>query len=221
VTGDSITPTPEEKSELNTMLFVARQVSDEAEFRPGVVFRIADTASFEQHFSVSIAEVFGESLDIPKKELNDLNQRLASGKLDISQREKTEAQLHEKQIEFDKKRDDWISSCVPILLDITPPCDFAQRNARFVRLLSGLMVPSRGTVKTQSGKGAFRLVKAVNIPDREGTWDLVFCSRFVFPVSPNETAAYLATIWRLRDPILTDIRSWCSTQDARLGYVSF
>jgi|GEM_PF-1967995 len=221
VSGGSIIPTPDEKVELNTMLCVAREVSDEAEFRPGVVFGIADTASFQNRFNVSIAEVFGESLDVPKKELNDLNQRLQSGKLDIAQREKAEAQLHEKLVEFDTKRDEWISSCIPILLDISPPCDFAQRNARFVRLLSGLMVPTGSGVKIQSGRGAFRQVKAVNIPDREGSWDLIFCSRFVFTIPFNETAAYLATMWRLRDPILTDIRAWCSTQDARLGYVSF
>jgi hypothetical protein len=221
VTGGLISPTPEERVGLNTMLFVARHISDQVEFRPGVVFGIADRASFQNRFNVSIGEVFGESLDVPKKDLNDLNQRLLSGKLDIAQREKTEAQLHEKRRDFDNKRDEWLALSVPILLDISPPCDFAQRHARFVRLLSGLMVPSASAVKIQSGRGAFRIVKGVNIPDREGNWDLVFCSRFVFTMMSNEPVTYLATLWRLRDPILTDIRAWCSTQDARLGYVSF
>jgi hypothetical protein len=214
-------PTPNEKVGLNTMLFVAPHVSEHAEFRPGLVFGIADTASFENRFHLSALTVFGESLNVPRKELNDLHQRLQSHKLDIAQRENAERQSQEKQLEFDKKQKEWIAKCVPILLDISPPCDFAQRNPRFVRLLSGLMVPTGGDVKIQSGQGAFRLVKGVNIPNHDGTWDLLFCSRFVFTIPSNEAAFYLSTLWRLRDPILTDIRSWCSTQDARLGYVSF
>lgn len=223
VNGPTISPRKDEKIELNTMLFVAQHFREETPLRPGVLFGIRDMDSFQGRFRVSIGQVFGELLRVPHPpHWNDVTQRLKSGKLDIAQREKAEAELHALQSERDKIKSEWLVRCVPILLDISPPCDFAQRTPRLVRLLSGIMVPSdEGVIKRQSGDGAFRSIPTVRMEDPGGTWDLLFCSRFVFTVFSTDTVSELRPICRLRDPILTDIRAWCSTQDARLGYAFF
>jgi hypothetical protein len=222
VTGRKVVPTAIEKLELNTMLFVAPHVPGGEPFRPGTVFRIGNPAVFEARFRTSIANVFGELLKIPKPAgWNDAKQKLESGKLSGTSLKKAEDVMREKDSQLRENTRDLVARCDPILLDISPPCDFAQRHVRFARLIAGLMVPGESDIEGQPNKDPFRTIRTVKIPGREGGWDSVFCSRFIFTVSTTQGVPELEPVWRLRDPILTDIRSWSAAQDARLGYVVF
>ena len=114
----------------------------------------------------------------------------------------------------------WFAKCVPILLDISPSCDFSQDNPRLARLMAGLMVPSGAGIEYHR-TGAFKELPTVKIPDNgDGGWDLVFCSRFVFTVPPKVAADEVRPICRLRESIVADLRGWDAAQDARAGHVS-
>ena len=221
ITGTKATSTKAEKLELNTMLFVAQHLASGHPFRPGTVFRISNPVVFEARFKISIPNVFGELLDVPKPDgWNDAKQQLESGKLTRTNLKKAEEVMSEKDLKLQADTQKLLARCEPILLDISPPCDFAQRHPRFARLVAGLMVPADGGIKYHK-KDSFRTIRTVKIPSRDGGWDSVFCSRFTFTVPTTAAMEELEPFWRLRDPILTDIRYWCSAQDARLGYVVF
>lgn len=218
VTTLAVSATDNEKLELNSMLIVARHGEDPP-FRPGVVFRITDSANFETRFGVSIYEVFGDLLCVPKpKDYKNLKARLKSGNLDIAQREEVEAQIRKKDSEIEKTAKEWLARCIPILIDVSPACDFAQRKPRLAKLLSALMVPHGTEVICQEEQGAFRRLPVVKIPSRDESWDIVMCSRFGFNMPPLQVPPDLEAIYRLRDPILNDIRAWSSAQDGRIGY---
>jgi len=219
IPAQPVDATDEEKLELNSMLMIARQ-GNEPPFRPGVVFRVTNSESFETRLGISMHEVFGELLCVPKPQgYKNLKARLKSGNLDMAQREEVQAQIREKEAEIEKSTKDWLSKCVPILIDVSPSCDFAQRKPRLAKLLSALMVPHGTEIKCQEEQGAFRRLPVVKIHGFEGTWDIVVCSRFGFNISPIQAPADLEVIYRLREPILIDVRAWSSAQDSRIGYL--
>jgi len=82
------------------------------------------------------------------------------------------------------------------------------------------MGPHGTEVECQGEQGAFRRLPVVKIPSRDGTWDIVVCSRFGFNISPLQEPVDLEVIYRLREPILSDIRAWSSAQDSRIGYLA-
>jgi hypothetical protein len=220
VEGKRVVPTNLERVDLNTMLFVAAPVSGGHPFRPGSVFRIADPAGFETRFRISIADLFGELLDVPKPPgWNQAKQKLESGRLTGEKLQAAQELMREKDLLLQTNLKNGVSQSQPILLDISPPCDFAQRHPRFAKLVAGLMIPANKGIKPRN-KDSFRTIRTIKLPFGED-WDSVFCSRFIFTVPTAEPAPELEFFWRLRDPILTDIRYWSASQDARLGYVMF
>ncbi len=221
VGGPAVVPTSEEKVELNTMLIVAPYLVEDTPFRPGVICAINNNPDFEARFRISIPEVFGEILDVRKTATwNKLKSQSESGNLDIARGEQVLARFGEENAKLLQQRDGWLGQCVPILLDISPLCDFAQGNSRLARLMMGLMVPSGGEIKYHA-KGAFQKLPTVKVPDHGATgWDLVFCSRFVFSFVPTAAAEEVRPICRLRDSIVAELRGWAAAQDARGGHVS-
>jgi len=219
IEGKKTIPTNLEKVELNTMLFVAACVTGGHPFRPGTVFRIADPIAFEARFRISIADVFGELLEVSKPPgLNKAKQKLESGKLSGEKLQAAQELMREQALLLQTNIKNAVLECEPILLDISPPCDFAQRHPRFAKLVSGLMVPVGKRIKYRD-KGSFRTLRTIKLGERN--WDSVFCSRFTFTLPTIAPIPELEPFWRLRDPILTDIRYWSASQDARLGYVVF
>jgi hypothetical protein len=220
VGGNEVSPTPDEKLELNTMLLVAPYVAGGPLFRPGVIFGIDDHSAFETRFKILIEEVFSEVLDARSSELNKFQKKLAREDLTEKRRKELEPRLEEEETKVREARAAWFAKCVPILLDISPLCDFAQGNERLARLMAGLMVPDGAGIKCHF-TGAFHKLTTVKIPDNgDGGWNLVFCSRFVFTVPPKATAEEVRPICRLRDSIVADLRGWAAAQDARAGHVS-
>jgi hypothetical protein len=221
VQGQHVYPTQSEKLELNSMLLAAQYNTGGSLFRPGVIFAIDDSSGFELRFRIVIAEAFTEILDGPKNpELNKFLKKLERTDLDENRRAVFLGRVTEEEEKVRQTRDEWFAKCVPILVDISASCDFAQDNPRLARLMMGLMVPEGSGIEYHR-TGAFRELPTIKIPGYgDGGWDLVFCSRFVFSVSPKVAAGEIRPICRLRESILADLRGWASAQDARGGYVS-
>jgi len=136
IPAQPVDATAEEKLELNKHALIARQGSDPP-FRPGVVFRVTDSANFEARIGVSMHELFGELLCVPKpKDYKNLKARLKGGRLDIAQREEVEAQIRERDSQIETATKGWLEKCIPILIDVSPACDFSQRKPRLAKLLS-------------------------------------------------------------------------------------
>jgi hypothetical protein len=220
VIGEELGATPDERLELNTMLLSAPYVTGGALFRPGVVFGINDQAAFEARFRVVIKDIFTEMFDGPRSpELNKFQRKLERDDLTEQRRQELIPRLEEEKAKLQEKKEAWFAKCVPILLDISPVCDFAQDNRRLAKLMAGLMVPSDGGINCHSS-GAFNKLEPIKVSNYgEDGWNIVFCSRFIFGVASDSNAKELQPICRLRDPIVTELRSWAAAQDGRAGYV--
>jgi len=162
-------------------------------------------------------ELFGELLCVPKpKDYKNLKARLKGVRLDIAQREEVEAQIRE--------RDSQIEQLLRLAREVHSDFDRCFAGLRFLSekaTVSETIVrpdgPSWYGSRCQGEQGAFRRLPVVKIPSRDGTWDIVVCSRFGFNISPLQEPVDLEVIYRLREPILSDIRAWSSAQDSRIG----
>lgn len=117
---------------------------------------------------------------------------------------------------------DFCSKTKPILLEITPACDFHQGHRRSAMLIAGIACPI-DLIKKANSKDACKLTPIFE--DRfisPGTdWALILCSRYRFTTNQGSHPDWLHSWLRLRDIIMTDIRNWNSNQAARVGYLSF
>ena len=107
----------------------------------------------------------------------------------------------------------------PIVLEITPPCDYSQRKNRMVRFVGGLWVPQE--MEHYVKKRAIFLKNIgpfyVKVQDREDSYHLVLDSHFLFGFKDDECK------WKanycLRSQILTDVLAWFASHAARPGYI--
>ncbi len=117
---------------------------------------------------------------------------------------------------------DFKSKTKPVLLEITPVCDFHQGNRRCATLLAGLICPP-DVFKKANAKDACK--KTPIYEDHHVTPSvevgLVFCGRYRFTTAYDMHPVWLQPRLRLRDSLVTDIRNWHSSQASRMGYLSF
>lgn len=127
----------------------------------------------------------------------------------------------------DERLGEWLAASQPVLLEISPACDYAQKKRPLMRFVAGFLVPLGQYEKQMKqskddGEGALRRLRSVRIRDLDADkiWLPIFVSWFVF-TSPETTATpFLTPVGRLKDPALTDLRNWLSAQSARVGYLS-
>jgi hypothetical protein len=208
-----------EKLELNTMLLVARHIPNDMPFRPGVLLRVRDNQRFEAQFGVSLIDAFSDCLEVSMSQVRKLQNRLESGGLDAGQKATLETQLEEAKATITRTTTEWFAKCVPVLLEISPSCDFAQRHSRMAYLITGLLIPTGEGISFKT-KGAFYSLPAVRIPGIDTPMKLVFNSRFTLSRWPGNEHPEIEVLCRLREPILTDVRNWAAAQAARSGHVS-
>jgi hypothetical protein len=110
----------------------------------------------------------------------------------------------------------------PVVLEITPACDFHQGHRRCAALLAGLEYPI-DLQKRASSKDSCKTTPAFENRDVAPPVDVgfVFCGRYRFTALLDQPPAWLRPRFRFRDILTTDIRNWYSGQASRVGYLSF
>ena len=110
----------------------------------------------------------------------------------------------------------------PIVLEITPSCDYHQGHRRCVTLLAGLVYPVALHRKAKSKDSCKRtpvLEDRRSVPAQD--IGFVFSARYRFTVALDLHPAWLQPRIRLKDILLADICNWHSNQSSRIGYLSF
>jgi len=109
----------------------------------------------------------------------------------------------------------------PVLLELTPMCDFHQGHRRGTNLVAGLAFPSEMS-KNAKSKDACKKTPVFEDKFSAGIREIgfVFCSRYrvAMPLTPPD---WLKPRLRLRDSLVTDFRNWHSNQASRVGLLSF
>lgn len=191
-------PRPEVTTALDTMLLVGSPNTVLPAFRPGTIYHITDAAAFEAALGLTIKDMAKE---VCLKEL-----------------------FNAESVE---QLSAWLAACRPVLLEVSPGCDFAQQKRPVARLVGGFLVPKGAhckklKVRPEEGYGALRQIQHVKIVllDQTTDWLPVFCSSIILSWSERKAAAFLTPISRLRETVLVDLRNWLSHQGTRPGYLS-
>ncbi|MBN8246023.1 MAG: hypothetical protein J0L84_01115 [Verrucomicrobia bacterium] len=181
---------------LNTMLLTGTPNGEGHPLRPGTVYHVSDSVHFETATGLSVKDIAAELCQ--KSLLESQN----SGRFAT-----------------------WLEACRPVLLEISPSCDFAQRKRPIARFVGGLMVP-KGSVnqvkkRPDEGFSALRDLTEIKLPSLEPAtdWVPVFSSAIVLSWPETKPAPFLVPLARLKEPVLADFRTWLSHQTARPGYL--
>jgi hypothetical protein len=106
-------------------------------------------------------------------------------------------------------------------LEVTPACDHAQNKMRLSRVVAGFVVPWDHKSAIKSNAGFLNAIGPFHFPRKpkllkEGSYLVVFNSRYVVTAKPNLVKQLRATV-RVRASLLADVQSWASYQAARQG----
>lgn len=118
----------------------------------------------------------------------------------------------------------------PCLLELTPACDFAQGKADDARLLAGLLIQSPGDEEREQHR---KLPAPSRVFAREveftwiensgcslsGSYKIIVNARRM-RVLPFDNLKKHKAAFRLRSPVVSDIRAWLGAHAARPGYVA-
>lgn len=121
----------------------------------------------------------------------------------------------------DQRKKTLMDACIPMLLELTPSCDFAQRKRCVIRLVGGLLVPSDSSKIVDGRNDSLRQLDVVAIPGRDGLWMPVFSSRFFYSTAESAALRQTRPSFRIRSQVLADLRNWYSSQSSRPGYLKF
>jgi len=106
---------------------------------------------------------------------------------------------------------------IPIMLDVTPVCDFANEKSHYCNLLSGVLWPI--DLISLMKKSEY-LYKPWPITYKGTSYLLTFNSNRLLTFHPNTVAIYKPVL-RARKELLTDIHHWFSKQTSRPGKIEF
>ncbi len=179
-------------SQLNSLILTTTVASSFAPFLPGTVYKITDRDRF--------TEVSGYSVESLQQDCfieGDLSKKIDARK-DFQQRTK------------------------PVLLEISPQCDFHQGNRRSAILLAGIICPQE-LLRNAKLKDACIVTPVIEDSSTSPVVEvgLVFCSRYRLTVNHGTHPDWVRPWLRLRDSLTTEIRNWHASQAARVGYLSF
>lgn len=192
--GDSERPLVN-SSALNGILLSAAPVRAQMPFVPGMVYDVTDMTELRARLGYTFEQLTNDCF-------ND------------------KGNLHKSSVQT--KRDQLRQNATCVALDITPACDFHQRNSRGASLLLGLCCKNQDADKVASSKDSCKKTKVLEDRFSHGrpSVSFVFCAAYRFTWSQGELPSWMQPRMRFRDLVVTDIRNWVSSQAARVGYLS-
>jgi hypothetical protein len=202
-------------AQLNGMVLIGAALPRPQELRPGNVYILSKTHGPFKRCGIDTTKLTTEILATLTADQEFRKQD------ELARKHKEDAAKAAGHIKArDKRRNVLFSECKPIVAEITPPCDFAQRNRYVVRLAGGLLVPASLSRMVPGNKESLRSFELVVLPGIEGLWKPVFSGRFLFTMKDPNTCSRTRPAFRLRTSALSDLRSWYASQSARPGYLS-
>jgi hypothetical protein len=210
-------PDENECAELNTMFLTARVSEGEVTVRPGNVYIATTDAGMDCPHTACYVDPQALMREIIKVRgygaFGDLEKKIAAYK---NRSPVPEELLAKDSAELETLWAEIKAKCIPILLELTPSCDFAQRTRQCARFAGGLLV-SAELIKKLSDSDSVKDIGPIKVPAMDGIWHPVVSSRFPFSV-PAQTVR-TAPLFRIRQGALLDVQVWFASQAARPGYL--
>ena len=121
-------------------------------------------------------------------------------------------------------KEEWQQNVLPVLLEVSPACDFHQGTRRQSLLIGGVLGPAAGQAHARTTDAYHNLPK-LSLRWPNGSFPsqdifLVFCSRYKMTLPPGKEPEWLLPWFRLREMPTASLRNWHASHSARVGYVS-
>ncbi len=120
---------------------------------------------------------------------------------------------------MEKRKQSILDEFRPVLLDVSPKCDFSQNKRPIVRFLGGFIFPDKHRDLLSQPDFIYRFPPCV-YPGLDGIWHLVFNSRFSYGLKNPGRRIRTKPAFRLRRSVFTDVQVWFASRCARPGYMS-
>ncbi len=217
----------EQKALLNQMLIFEPLGKEGAELYPGNIYLPISNSEKECLHAIcrfDFMEMGKEMIRIGKeKDEGKALQKQIKKCEDTIKKKPDDSVLKNKLDELLKKKEDLVVKTLntvrPVLVDVTPSCDFFQKNRPVARFIGGILIPEKyaGILKNTQW---MRTLAHSTIPGEKEISVLAMSSRHQFGVSNPEENISNTPLCRLRSQMLVDIRVWASFQAARPGNLS-
>jgi hypothetical protein len=100
---------------------------------------------------------------------------------------------------------------------MTPACDYYQGRLKVARLVAGFLVPAARTKEVKNADSFKRLpTMSLSAVGLAGDWIMILNGRHVVSASASVLTREIA-LFRLRDSLVTDARSWFAAHGMRAG----
>jgi hypothetical protein len=213
---------PGKRAQINSAILTAKTQS--SAFQPGNLYIPTDdpTICGCPHKICALNKyAFVSEMLLPKyeKKHNELKLSLkAKASADWPKEKSDEVEAAIGSIEW-SEFENLYSETIMGLLEISPACDFSNKDFAPARLIGCLLVPDR--IQNRIAKGDFiRRIKPIMLPEKPGIWHILLNSRNVFGISNPKERIATAPIIRIRLPLLIDIQAWFAAQSARPGHIA-
>jgi hypothetical protein len=211
-------PTEAEQTHFNTTLLIEPVAPGDLVVRPGNVYIARPEAG-----NKCPLRRLGLGADGLLKDLLNLDAHAEYRKLkqeydQLSGKPGAEKEVAESQKKLDAKFAEIRNLCTPILLEVTPACDFAQGKRRTARFLAGMLIPSALTKQVKPSPAVS--LEAVTNLEVAGTWHVVVDPRYLFGIPDPDQELGSKPLCRVRHHVLVDIQSKLASHSARPGYIS-
>jgi hypothetical protein len=186
-----------QKAQMNTFFLLSNKT--EQSIRPGNIY-LARTISNKIHNSSRIP--FSKNAFLEKKKiLSDI----------------TKSSIFKQKISDFKKR------AVPILIEVTPECDYVQKKWKVGKLIFGMLYPcqfSDGSETEKYIKNAGRFFQKIPIKYNDSVYYFILHSDYQYTI-PLPLIKSVMPIMRAKKELLSDIQHWLSFQFSRPGKTEF
>lgn len=183
---------------LNGVLLTSSAANSGRAFVPGMVYAVTDPEAFKEKFGEKVRDLSGSCF------------------LKLDKRRKNPKPIW--------TREQWEANTLPVLLEISPVCDFHQSTRKQALLVAGMIGPAEGLIHARGGDGHHIL------PNFNLRWGfetfaaqdvfLVFSYRYKFSLAYKTEPSFIKPWFRLRDLPTAAVRSGHASHSARIGFVS-
>lgn len=112
-----------------------------------------------------------------------------------------------------------VSGAKLVLVEITPPCDYAQAKFVWHRYVIAALIPSTTQKKYIANGNYLKQTTTFKTPTI-APFTLVLNSKLTISVKPEERKRLKSRLFKIRKILLADIMTWLSFQTSRSGYTS-
>lgn len=223
--NESISET--QKARLNQMLLVERVRNEDTSINPGNIYlpdEKLEKNCIHMICNLEFKKLAGEIIEVKNKdplysEYKNKEEELKRTINKNSDNKELPGELSSIRRKIKRLPYTIRKRCKPILVEISPACDFLQKKRPVSRFIGGILIPEKHKFCLKSGEYLNRL-DPLTLPGIDEIWVPVLNSRYQYGVTYPEKFIKNKPLCRFRSHVLVDIQVWAASRAIRPGKLS-